>query len=320
MPSVALRGTNEPLLQHWETGFSREHGGTFSMEVKGTSLSKMSVLANNYANAGYKGNLRYQHGVATLTLNADFTAIPGGGTSPFTDITDKWEIGVDQEKPDLFQNETFLSIVQAGDDATVGFCGFNTKSSQIIAAIEASKKEPIILDEDGVATETRGVSPWQSFYSKMQYGKLHSAAGVPGEAVLVTGINLLGAHPNLHDFVMDYFENRTNFLRGKYVVRHHTNAPSTYASNVADFSVEKIYTVAQLLSECQSSALWVLPMPGYLAYKINSYPVPTYLRGNYIWGALKTRSSATTAARGRVEIVTEYLLDGWPIHTYGLKT
>ena len=63
-----------------------------------------------------------------------------------------------------------------------------------------------------------------------------------------------------------------------------------------------------------------LPLPSYLAYKIANYPEPLYTLENRQWGALKTRSNAILAAEGRIEISTEYLIDSWPIHTYGLAT
>lgn len=315
MAEIIKRGSDEPIQQFWETGWSRENGGTFNTEFKGINLNKVSALANYYAALGYKGNLRYQGGVATLVLSADWTNIPGGN-SPFTDITDRWEVGVDQEKPDLLVNENFLSLAQAADNEAI--TGKNLKSIQIAAAIKASANKPVLINSSGEEVEDRGVTPWQSFYSRMRYSKLRDSNGEPIDSItLGASINLLGAHPNIADFAMDYFEGRTNFLRGKYVLRHHTNAPSNYTANVADFNVEKIYTIAQLLTECQSTTLWILPLPAYLSYKIQNYPVPVYMRPNYMWGGLKTRSTAATAARGRVEIMTEYLIDAWPIHTYG---
>jgi len=320
MSSAIKRGNDDPLQQWWENSWSRTNGGNFSAEFKGINLTKMSALANSYAAAGYDGHLRFEKDVATLTLSAAFNSIPGGGTNPFTDITDKWEIGVDNEKPELFENSTFLGIVQANDSATVAGTGAsNLQSVQIMAAMKESDNNPIMISSDthDVDVTKKNVTKWDSFYSKLRFQYLKNSTG--GDLVptnLGYGINMTGDHPNLHDFATDYFEGRTNFLRGKYVVRHHTNAPSNYASNIADFNVEKIYTISQLLSECQSTSLWIMPMPGYLAYKILNYPVPVHMRNNYMWGALKTRSNAITAARGRVEINTEYLIDAIAIHTY----
>lgn len=121
----------------------------------------------------------------------------------------------------------------------------------------------------------------------------------------------------LQYFVLDYFRGATNYAHSKYVVRHTTNAPNNYSANVADFNVEKIYTIAQLLTEAQNGALWILPLPAYLAYKILNYPVPVNMPDNYLFGALKMRSNAVTAARNRIEISQEYLIDAWAKHTYG---
>jgi hypothetical protein len=295
------RGTDEPLLQYWESSASIQNGAQTTMEWKGISLAKMSAKANQYAAAGWDGKLRYEYDVATLTLSRTGSAgNPGGITTPFSDITDKWEVAVEQERPELFENATFLSLVQANDD--VGITGYNLRSVQIIAAMRAK-------------------TVWKDFYAALQ-NPLKAANGETDIAGshLSAGINLLGTAPNLKLFYDDYARGATNFLRGKYALRHTTSAPSTYASNVADFNVEKIYSISQLLSECQSTGLWIMPLPGYLAYKILSYPVPATMPANYTWGALKCRASAVTAARGRIEITTEYIIDGWPIHTYGLKT
>jgi hypothetical protein len=320
MPTTIKRGTDEPLQQWWDTSWSPTNGGNFNAEFKGINLNKMSALANTFAAAGYSGTLRFQHDVATLGISAARTAIPGGGASPFPEYIDKWETAVDQEKPDLTTNPTFLSIVQANDDA--GATGsYNLRSVQIIAALKESAANPVLIGSDHVPDNSaRGVTPWQSFYSKLQYSYLKNSTGGDTASNLGSGINVLGSQPNLHVFSTDYFEGRTNFLRGKYVLRHQTNAPNNYNTNVADFNVEKIYSIAQLLTECQSTSLWIMPLPSYLAYKITNYPIPAYMRANYMWGALKTRSSAVTAARGRVEIQTEYLIDAIAIHTYGLAS
>ena len=96
-------------------------------------------------------------------------------------------------------------------------------------------------------------------------------------------------------------------------------APGNYSASVAEFNIEKIYSISQLLSEVQNSSLWILPLPAYLAYKILNYPVPVNMPPNYTWGALKMRGNAVVAARGRIEIQQEYLIDAISVPTYGLK-
>ncbi len=318
MPSNVKRGTDEPLLQKWDTEYDPRSGSSSSWDFRGLSLSKMSTLAATYAALGYKASLSFEHEIATLKLTASFSTLPGGATSPLPDLTDKWEISVDQEKPEIFENEKFLAIVQANDNAALTGA-YNLRSEQIMAAMKESDSNPVIVDTDGTPLSNQtGATKWRSLYSKLVNTLLRDSAGAPivGNA-LGNGINKNSSTPCLQLFANDYFAGRTSFLRGKYVLRHTTNAPSNYATNVADWNVEKIYSIPLLLSECQSPSYWIMPLPGYLAYKINNYRVPT-LRGNYAWGGLKTRSGAITAARGRVEITTEYIIDAWPIHTYGL--
>jgi hypothetical protein len=101
----------------------------------------------------------------------------------------------------------------------------------------------------------------------------------------------------------------TSYDRSTYVLRHTTNAPSNYGSNVADFNVDCIYTTSQLLSETQNSNYWLLPLPGALAYFIQGADaaMPAAPAG-YTNGWFKFGSSRSTAANNRIEINTEYML------------
>jgi hypothetical protein len=95
------------------------------------------------------------------------------------------------------------------------------------------------------------------------------------------------------------------------------NAPARWNANVADFNVERVYTIAQLMSECQNPSLWVLPLSGYLAYKILTLPIPDLTtKPNYMFGALKLCSNACIAANNRVDITTEYLIDACNLNLY----
>lgn len=106
----------------------------------------------------------------------------------------------------------------------------------------------------------------------------------------------------------------TDYRRAQYVLRHTTNAPSRWNSNVSDVGVEKIYTTAQLLSETQNSGLWIYPMPGRLGYKVAN--IPTLSAANYQWGWLKAPSTETTTANNRINITTEYCLELWSTDLY----
>lgn len=308
MPTVTKRGTTQPLLQYWETSSSLAQGVNSTMEFKGMDLSAMSAKCAEYVNAGWDGKLRFERDVATLTLTRAVSILGNsGGTNPFNTITDRWEVGVDQERPELFENPNFIACVDKRD--TFYFRG----SDQVFNVIRS--------------VASSGNATWKDFWAAARATKLTDSTGADLPSGATVAALLLDIHSNWPEvwsdftcFVFDYFRGRTNFLRGKYVLKHTTLAPSDYAANVADFNVERIYSIAQLLTEAQSSALWVLPLPGYLAYKILAYPVPATMPPNYMWGALKTRSNAVTAAQGRIEINTEYLIDACPIHTYGLAS
>lgn len=130
-----------------------------------------------------------------------------------------------------------------------------------------------------------------------------------------SGGDLYGAPEIVRRFYRLAIRGSDEYRRAQYVLRHTTNAPNRYAVNVADFGIEQIYTTAELLTECQDSALWAYPMPGRLAYKINAIVAPEP-RDNYLWGWLKSPSTETTAANNRIDIVTEYTLELWSTDVY----
>lgn len=303
MGNPIIVGDDSPQFQFWEQRWKPWAGGESSDTWLGYNLAKMSTLAQGYVHAGYGGSLKFAQNMATLVINT--TDLSGGGNgSGGRALIDKWEVAVDQEKPELFENSAFLSIVQANDNT--GTTGYNLQSKQIIQKIKSGA-------EGGSATA------WSDFYTAMQ-SPIIGPDGITALAGthLSDGINFLGSFPNLKNFVDDYFRGATSFVHGKYSLKHTTVAPGTYSTNVADFNVEQIYSIAALLSEAQDPTLWILPLPAYLAFKISAYPVPSAMPPNFEFGSLKMRASATTMARGKIEIVTEYLIDAWPIHTYGL--
>lgn len=107
----------------------------------------------------------------------------------------------------------------------------------------------------------------------------------------------------------------SEYRRQQYVLRHKTNVPCRWTTNIADFGIDAIYTTAKLLTEVQNAALWVFPLPPRLAYKISQIPIPTAIN-NYLWGWLKSASTETTAAHNRVDITTEYTLEQWSTDYY----
>jgi hypothetical protein len=119
----------------------------------------------------------------------------------------------------------------------------------------------------------------------------------------------------LGDFVVLAQQGQGEYRRQQYVVRHTTNVSNRWGVNVADFGIDEIYSTAQLLTEVQSTALWILPLPPRMVYKIGAIPFPPAVEG-YEWGWLKDGSTETSAANNRVNIVTEYSLDQWPFTYY----
>lgn len=112
-----------------------------------------------------------------------------------------------------------------------------------------------------------------------------------------------------------YKRGSQQYRKAQYVIRHSTNCPSRNLPNIADVGIETIYTFARLLSEVQSSALWLFPMPANLVYQISNIPVPTG-RDGYRFGWLKSPPTKTTSANNRIDITTEYTLELWSLTLY----
>lgn len=104
-----------------------------------------------------------------------------------------------------------------------------------------------------------------------------------------------------------------------YVLKHSTNVSNQYTVNIADFNVGEIYTPAQLLSEVSDSGLWINPLSLRGQYKIATLPTPPF-RQNWLVGWMKGRSTETTAANNRVDIVTNYRYGQWSLALYNPVT
>ena len=314
-------GSIAPQLQSWEVKFSPTRGAQIVRDYKGVDLPQMIALSNTYSAAGYTGSIKWGGAMAELRIESgDSSTIPGGYPSPAKDIIDKWEIGVDQEKPDLFKNVNWLNLFTAADAAYASFGAvISFQVAHVIRALAGTenatwkgfldvvKGQP---DKDGNYTTSQGKEVVKIDGSYFTSGTFHLSLG----DVLST----YGLFQAVKYFVDDYFAGGTNYIKGAYVLRHTTTAPSTYAANVTDFNVEKLYRISDLLSEVNNASLWVFPLPGYLNYKILNYPAPLVLPPNYYWSALKQRASATASYRNRIEITQEYIIDSFGRHTYPL--
>lgn len=118
-----------------------------------------------------------------------------------------------------------------------------------------------------------------------------------------------------------YQRGTTHFELAQYVVRHTTNVGPTYAKNISDSNVEKIYTTAQLKSECSNAALWARPIPARLLQKIDTIQSQlSAAQSGYMWGWKKLGSPEAQAANGRINITTEYWLEQWSTWIYSAVT
>lgn len=315
MGTPKIVGTSSPLFQKWNVKWSPTSGGDFSQQYLGADISQMLSLAGDNAAAGLNCDLSFSKNVAELTISSSDPAQAGFATV-FNSVTDKWEVGVDNEKPELFENPNFLSLFSVLDASYFSTYGIYV-SQQFFQFVKQ-------FSENGNPT-------WGGFIQAMinqnlydQNGAVIAPTGSYTGSMYECMVGLASpawggqtAGVTLKFFVEEYFRGRTNFAHGKYTLKHTTIAPQTYQGNVSDFNVENVYSIAQLLSEAQDSTLWILPLPGYLAYKILAYPVPVNMPPLYNWGALKMRANAVLAAKGRIEISQEYLIDAVAVPTYG---
>jgi phage-related protein len=310
-----------PLRRSWSVRASPTGGGEFREQLQGFDIGQMLTLANLNAIAGVTCDLQFEGNQAALTLTSADPAANGFGAG-LNSITDKWEVGVDMEKPELFENQNFLSLfttVNSYYGTNVDQQFFQLIKSTAEAGGEANSKWGQFCDALA-STDLRALSG--DVIAPTDPGTYGSALAEAAES-LNTPIwgSFSGGNQGkqgLKFFCEEYFRGRTNFIHGKYVLRHTTLAPGNYSASVSEFNIEKIYSIAQLLSEAQNGALWILPLPAYLAYKIANYPVPGYMPANYTWGALKCRGNAVVAARNRIEISQEYLIDAISKPTYGV--
>ena len=324
MPTPKIIGDPSPQQQSWNVKWSPTSGGESFIKLMGLDINQMLNLAGINANAGISCDLSFGKNVAELTLSASDPTLQGFG-SVFNSITDTWEIGVDQEKPELFENPNFLSIFTAVNTRYGVLCDqqFFQLIKKVCDSASGASTGALIQDfftatdaANFVADTGASIPPFDPVTYTSSFDEALDYLNAPTWGFTGAGAGVQA----LLFFFREYARGRTNFLHGKYVVRHTTIAPCNYSLSVAEFNIEKIYSISQLLSEVQSSLLWILPMPNYMAYKVLNYPVPATMPANYTWGALKNRGNAVLTARGRIEISQEYLIDAIAVPTYGLKS
>jgi hypothetical protein len=192
---------------------------------------------------------------------------------------DTWQLDGNEERIDGFSHPTLISIF--GTDTGVGGGADNFASLRTDLENQVRPSDLIqTLVSDGFSEES--ASTVARFYSLNQRGSPE-------------------------------FEN--DAFGGGYVLKHITNAPNRWNSNIADFGVGMIYSTAQLLSEIRDSGLWILPCPARLVYKIAHIPAPAP-QANYFWGWRKSRSSESNSANNRIDIMQRYTLELWSLDYY----
>lgn len=306
-PAATNRGYSGPLQQWFESNFDPTSGYTNRVEYKGLDWTQAQTLANYFTALGVSANLKNENGVSTLTLN--------DATGNY--VIDKWELSVDREQPDMFENPLFLNLMsyaafpQSAIDLMKSVLKNNNNASDqtkdsgwnLLVRVNAT---PVTIDpltgnplSNPPGNQNQTALKFLSALGQPFYGT-YSQIGQFTSAYMV----------KLQQYFTSYQLGVTNFLRGKYRLRHTSNIPAKWNVSVADFNVEEIYTISQLIAECTGSG-FIYPLPNYLSYKILSFipdPVAAWTP-YYTWGALKEKSDANTAVNNRVELVTEFLID-----------
>src|ERR1019366_3927152 len=273
-------GNTGAIRQGWKVKWSPTTGGQSEIRSLGFNYPQMLALAGQQAALGIECELSFQHNTAELVLRTSNPTYQGFG-NVFNSVTDKWEVAVDDEKPSLFENSSYLSLFNAVNAAY----GVNVDQQFAQCIKQASDN---------------GNGTWGGVFANLKATTLKNIAGTdyltnPGDStstIKLSSLYALSLQPplfantltgmqGLFFFATEYLRGRTNYAHSKYTLKHTTLAPDTYGANVADFHVEKIYSISQLLSECRNPNLWILPLPGYLTYKILNYPVPVNMPASY---------------------------------------
>ncbi len=305
------RGFGGALQQWFESNFDPACGYTTRVGYESFDWIAAQNIADYFTAQGVSANLKNEHGKTTLTLS--------DATGNY--VIDKWELSVDREQPDMFENPLFLSLMNTAASP-------QTAISMLRSALKNDNDQLDPITDVGWFRLVRTLLP--TYYYTVGTGILDPAATTYApnpDKTAAKFMNALGAafygafdatgvyasSPNmikLKQYFDAYQLGVTNFLRGKYRLRHTSNIPARWNVSVADFNVEKIYTISQLIAECTGGG-FIYPLPNYLSYKILHF-VPDAVAAwtpYYVWGALKEKSDAQTAANNRVEITTEFLID-----------
>lgn len=293
MPTPTLRGNDNPIRQKRNWTFNANSGGSYIEEYRGINLAKMIAQWNGTVYTAQSGELAYENGVATMRLEWATAGGGGGGTGNNNSIevtTDRWECPEPRFDKPLLQHPTMTAIIIALAGAESGGDSWANRNK-----IAKNIREAINAAEDFKTSMAASCAGWTAF-----------AAGVYYEPLLRLAQMMISG--------------QDSYQSSQYAIRHTTNAPGGWGLNRADVAVNKIYSQAQFLSEVTDSSLWYFPMPGRLQYKLaaayTAFAALAPSLTGYAVGWLKGPSAESSAANGRVEIQTNYVLDQWSTDIY----
>lgn len=300
MATPVKRGTDEPLLQKQTYSQSWSAGWNYGEEWKGISPDKMLAKYNGLKYTVQSAKMTVTKGVADLTL--EWATSPSGnyGSRDSIEITqDRWECPEPRIEKDILNHPQFLAIWNAT----------GVTYSQLISTISLIRRYA-----------ESGKSAGQSIIKEADMLNALSSYFSTISATMPTGDSLEKALR----FYRLYINDQTHYQASAFSCRHTCNAPNYWSLNRADVGVNCVYSPARFMSEVTDGSLWYFPLPGRLQYKfaaaasaLNSAN-PT--RANFLNGWLKSASSESTAAKGRIEIQTGYVLDQWSTDLYPALT
>lgn len=266
-----------PQTQESEYDFDPLRGTVIKAEFDSSSTQNAYLSWQSYVNQGIAANLRYHFGRATLRIVDSTYATP----------IDSWEM--------RGQSETFSPLLNPFISANIqNICNDEgTSYDDAVAALNLH----IQANDDILATFGNGLPN-------------------TGDPALI-GFYGVAAIYTLYPYILAGLTGYRNDANGEgYVLRHTTNVSSQSQENIADFSVGQIYSTAELLTEVQDIGLWANPLPEVLAYEIMNLEQPLDRGPNWGTGWIKGRSTKTTSAWNRVDIVQEYTFGQFELDLY----
>ena len=217
--NTAYRGITAPVLQSSEWEYDPASGYTFNQVYFGWDYAAMTQYANYFNAYGIGTRIKFENGKATLYTK----------DSTLATVIDKWEIQVDQTQPDIFQNEIFNFIMNTAAD----------KSSAISLLRTALQN----------STAANAAYSWQSLLDGLP-AILDTAGNVTTTFMQALGVNFQYL-PQLKNYFDDYNLGVTNFISGRYSLRHTTNAPNRWQKTLRTLMSKGFIQFHSFLARCR---------------------------------------------------------------------